>query len=95
LGIEVVSPRLCDRIDGVIGLEIASIQADLARIEERLALLGDSDEDRVEELLLRAARRLLLKDLYELYELASSDCEPLVGNGASLASTGASTVVEA
>lgn len=57
---------LDERMGILTAIQVSRIVSEIERINARLAELGDSDEDRVEELLLRAARRLLLQDLHAL-----------------------------
>jgi hypothetical protein len=68
----VKDPRLCSRVDYIIEAQVNAIRGEIARISSRLAELGDSDEDRVEELLLRALLRLLMRDLQELSGFSST-----------------------
>jgi len=53
-------------LEPLIEAQIAKITEHIRVIDRRLAELGDSDEDRIEELLLRAARRHLVEDLKTL-----------------------------
>jgi len=57
---------LCGRVDYIIEAQLNSIKSEIAKINARLAELGDSDEDKIEELLLRALLRVLMSDLQEL-----------------------------
>ncbi len=85
----VESPRACEKVSYIVEAQIHAIQAQIESIDLRLASLGDSDEDRIEEALLRAARRLLLKDLRELVGFSDANCS------AAPAATVGGAVVEA
>jgi hypothetical protein len=82
---------LDERVDILTAIQVSRILSEIEKINARLAELGDSDEDRVEELLLRAARRLLLRDLHEL---AGFEYKKYVAEDVGLASAGAAAVVE-
>lgn len=64
--------EFCGRVDYIIEAQVNAIKSEIMRINSRLAELGDSDEDRVEELLLRALLRLLMRDLQELSGFSSA-----------------------
>ncbi len=83
------NPRACERISYIVEAQIHAIQAQIESIDLRLASLGDSDEDRIEGALLRAARRLLLRDLRELVGFSDASCS------AAPAATVSGAVVEA
>lgn len=93
LGMKVASPSLVDeRMSILTAIQVSRIIGEIERINARLAELGDSDEDRIEELLLRAARRLLLRDLHEL---AGYEYYRKLESDETLAPAGAGAVVEA
>ena len=59
-------------IEPIMEAQIARLAEQIKAIDARLAELGDSDEDRIEELLLKAARRHLVEDLKALTEFVGS-----------------------
>ena len=59
-------------IESLVEAQISKLTEQIKAIDARLAELGDSDEDRVEELLLKAARRHLVEDLKALTEFVGS-----------------------
>ena len=59
-------------IESLVEAQISKLTEQIKAIDARLAELGDSDEDRVEELLLKAARRHLIEDLKALTGFVNS-----------------------
>jgi len=57
---------LAERINSVFDREIRRLVAEIAWVDDRLASLGDSEEDEIERTLLRALRRHLMSELREL-----------------------------
>ena len=62
------TPQALERI---VEFQIAEIKRQVEVIDRRLSELGDSEEDRVETILLEAAKRHLLEDLKALMECES------------------------
>ncbi len=57
---------LAERIESVFDREIRRLVNEIALIDSRLAQLGDTEEDEIERILLRALRKHLVGDLREL-----------------------------
>lgn len=55
-----------ERIESVFDREIRRLVNEIANIDSRLAQLGESEEDKIERILLQALRRHLIEDLREL-----------------------------
>jgi len=65
--------RLQGRLDAIVRVQVEGIRAELEWVNSRLAELGDSEEDRLELLLLWAIRDHLTRDLEELEGLDAAN----------------------
>ena len=54
------------RVSTLLADQAYKLVSEIERVDERLSVLGDSEEDRVESIVLRALRRHLVRELREI-----------------------------
>ncbi len=69
----VLNVSLPQSFERIVEIQIVEIERQLKIVEERLSELGESDEERVEKILLEAVKRHLLNDLKALVEYSQRE----------------------